>query len=75
MRVRATPNGNFVLWAADGVADVANRANQQRVAELFREPTNEYLNQLGIVFMRVCSHAFAQFRTCEHAARLPHLHL
>ena len=72
LRIRPTTNGNFALGLADRIADVPNRVNQRRFTEFFSEPTNEDLNQLGIVFMRVLPHAFAQFRACEHAARFPH---
>ena len=63
---------NFPLGAADGIADVANRVNQRRFTELFPEPANEHLNQLGIVFMRMLPHALAQLRAREHAARFAH---
>ena len=72
LRVRPTANRNFSLGAADGIADVANGVNQRRLTELFPEPANEHLNQLGIVFVRVLPHAFAQLRAREHAARFPH---
>src|SRR6516164_6214346 len=75
LRVRPTANGNLALGPADGIAYVANRVNQRRFTKFFSEPTNEHLNELGIVFMRVLPHAFAQFRACEHAARFPHQHL
>ena len=51
LRVRPTTNRNFALGAADGIADVANGVNQRRFTELFPEPANEHLNQLGIVFV------------------------
>jgi hypothetical protein len=72
LRVGPTANGNFALGAADCVAYVANRVNQRRLTELFPEPANEHLNQLGIVLMRVLPHAFAQLRACEHAAWFAH---
>ena len=72
LRIRPTTNANFALGLADRIADVPNRVNQRRFTELFSEPTNEHLNQLGIVFMRVLPHTFAQFRACKHAARFPH---
>ena len=53
LRVRPAANRNFALGAADGIADVANGVNQRRFTELFPEPANEHLNQLGIVFVRV----------------------
>ena len=72
LRARPTANRNFPLRAADGIADVANRVNQRRFTELFPEPTNEHLNQLGIVLVRMLPHAFAQLCACEHAAWFPH---
>src|SRR5437764_7586810 len=72
LRVRRTANGSFALGTADGIAYVANRVNQRRLTKLFPEPTNEHLNQLGIVFMRVLPYAFTQLRACEHASRFPH---
>ena len=70
--VRPTANRNFALGAADGIADVANGVDQRRFTELFPEPANEHLNQLGIVFVRVLPHAFTQLCAREHAARFPH---
>ncbi len=72
LRVRPTANRNFALRAADSIAYVANRVNQRMFTELFPEPANEHLDQLGIVFMRVLPHAFAQLRAREHAAWFPH---
>ena len=72
LRVGPTANRDFALGAADGIAYVANRVNQRRFTELLPEPANEYLDQLGIVFMRVLPYAFAQFCACEHAARFAH---
>src|SRR6478752_3406276 len=72
LRVGPTANRDFALRAADGIAYVANRVNQRRFTELFPEPTNEHLNQLGIVFVRVFPHAFTQLRAREHASRFPH---
>ena len=72
LRVRPTANGNLALGSADRIAYVANRVNQRRFAEFFSQPTNEHLNELGIVFMRVLPHAFAQLRACEHAAWFAH---
>ena len=72
LRIRPTANANFALGAADSIAYMANRLNQRRITEFFPEPPNEHLNQLGIVFVRVLPHAFAQLRACEHAARFPH---
>ena len=72
LRAGPTANRNFALRAADGIAYVANRVNQRRFTELFPETANEHLNQLGIVFMRVLPHAFAQLRACEHTAWFAH---
>ena len=72
LRTGPPAKGDFALGTADGIAYVANRVNQRRFTELFPETANEYLDQLGIVFMRVLPHAFAQLRACEHAAWFPH---
>ncbi len=72
LRAGPTANRNFALRAADGIAYVANRVNQRRFTEFFPEPTNEHLNQLGIVLMCMLPHAFAQLRACEHATWFAH---
>ena len=72
LRVRATANRDFALGPANGIAYMANRVNKRRFTEFFPEPPNEYLNQLGIVFMGVLPHAFTKLRAREDAARFPH---
>ena len=72
LRVRRPASGNFALGTADGIAHVANGVNQWRFTKFFPEPTNEHLNQLGVVFVRVLPHTLAQLRACEYAARFPH---
>ena len=72
LRVHSTPTRDFPLGAANGIAYMANRVDQRRFTELFPEPADEHLNELGIVFVRMLPHAFAQLCAREHAARFPH---
>ena len=67
-----TANRNLAFGAADGVADVPNGVNQRRFTELFPEATDEHLNKLCIVFVRVLPHPFTELGACEDSARFSH---
>src|ERR1041385_3903672 len=73
--VSLTRSRNRRFDALNRITDVANRVNQWRFAEFLAQPTNEHLNQLGIVLVLVFPNAFTKLCAREHAAGLAHQYL